>query len=233
MTEDALPEKVAGTLRQIRRKYKTEFGTLRVRDLDLRILQVSDIEPLLKGKDPFEDVSRFPFWVRLWDAALILADTMVNLPPPPGNRLLELGAGLGAPGLAAAAAGYRVTLSDYEPHILDFQRVSAAANNLQDVEFKIIDWNKPPAMARFDTIIGAEILFREDFFEPLLKILRRFLAPDGTVYLAHDAERLSLAPFLEMASRYFTIGVIRRKITTEDKEITVLLNRLRFREDNS
>jgi len=228
MGEIALPENAAKILRQIRKKYKTEFDALRVRDRELQILQVSDIEPLLKGKDPFEDVSTFPFWVRLWEAALILADTMVAMPLPPNKRLLELGAGLGAPGLAAAAAGYQVTLSDYEPHILDFQKVSAAANNLDNVEFRIIDWKKPPKMIKFDTIIGAEILFREEFFAPLLDILRRYLAPDGTIYLSHNTDRSSLSPFLQMASEYFKIGTISRKISTEDKEITILLNRLQF-----
>jgi predicted nicotinamide N-methyase len=228
MTEIELPEKAAGILRQLRKKYKTEFDNLRIRDCELRILQVSDIEPLLHGKDPFEDVSTFPFWVRLWEAALILADTMVGMPVSPDNRLLELGAGLAAPGLAAAAAGYQVTLSDYEPHILDFQRVSAAANNLENVEFRIIDWHKPPEMAQFDTIIGAEILFREEFFKPILDIFRRYLAPGGTVYLAHNADRRSLAPFLEMASEYFRIGTISRKMTSADKDVTVLLNRLQF-----
>lgn len=228
MTEIELPEKAALILRQLRKKYKTEFDNLRIRDCELRILQVSDIEPLLNGKDPFEDVTTFPFWVRLWEAALVLADTMAGLPVPVNNRLLELGAGLAAPGLAAAAAGYQVTLSDYEPHILDFQRVSAAANNLKNVEFRIIDWNKPPEMARFDTIIGAEILFREDFFKPILKIFRRYLAPGGTVYLAHNKDRQSLGPFLELAAEYFKIGVVSRKITSADKEVTVLLNRLQL-----
>ncbi len=228
MTEIELPEKAALILRQLRKKYKTEFDNLRIRDCELRILQVSDIEPLLNGKDPFEDVTTFPFWVRLWEAALVLADTMAGLPVPVNNRLLELGAGLAAPGLAAAAAGYQVTLSDYEPHILDFQRVSAAANNLKNVEFRIIDWNKPPEMARFDTIIGAEILFREDFFKPILNIFRRYLAPGGTVYLAHNKDRQSLGPFLELAAEYFKIGVVSRKITSADKEVTVLLNRLQL-----
>ena len=228
MKEIELPEKAAGILRQLRKKYKTEFDNLRIRDCELRILQVSDIEPLLNGKDPFEDVTTFPFWVRLWEAALILADTMAGMPVSANNRLLELGAGLAAPGLAAAAAGYQVTLSDYEAHILDFQRVSAAANDLKNVEFRIIDWNKPPEMVQFDTIIGAEILFREDFFKPILNIFRRYLAPGGTVYLAHSADRRSLAPFLEMASEYFKIGVISRKITSADKEVTVLLNRLQL-----
>jgi predicted nicotinamide N-methyase len=233
MIEIELPEKAAGILRQLRKKYRTEFDHLRIRDRELRVLQVADIEPLLNGRDPFADVSVFPFWVRLWEAALVLADTMVSMPVPDNRRLLELGAGLGAPGLAAAVAGYRVTLSDYEPHILDFQRVSAAANHLENVDFRLLDWHKPPAMARFDTIIGAEILFREDFFKPLLNIFRRFLAPGGTIYLAHNAERRSLGPFLEMAAEYFKIGVISRKITSADKEVTVLLNRLQFRDHPS
>ena len=81
-------------------------------------------------------------------------------------------------------------------------------------------------MEPFDTIIGAEVLFREEFFKPLLGILRNYLAPGGTVYLAHNNDRRSLAPFLEMASEYFKIGTIARKISTEDTEITILLNRL-------
>ena len=225
-----LPDKAAATLRQLRKKYRTEFDSLRLQDRELKILQVSDIEPLLNGKDPFEDVSTFPFWVRLWEAALVLANAMIGMPVAPNSRLLELGAGLGAPGLAAAAAGYQVTLSDYEPHILDFQRVSAAANGLDNVEFRIIDWNKPPKMERFDTIIGAEVLFREDFFKPLLDIFQKYLAPGGTIYLAHNSERRSLAPFLEVAEEHFKIGTIARKITSEDGEITILLNRLQFRE---
>lgn len=233
MNDLELPAKAADILRRLRRKYRTEFDDLRLRDQHLRILQVSDIEPLLNGKDPFEDVSNFPFWVRLWEAALVLADVMATMPVQPGRRLLELGAGLGAPGLAAAAAGYQVTLSDYEPHILDFQRVSAAANGLTGVEFKLIDWNKPPELPKFDTIIGAEILFREDFFKPLLNIFRRYLAPGGTIFLAHNDDRRSLGPFLEMASEYFKIGVIPRKITSKDREITILLNRLQFLETAS
>ncbi|MEN8141988.1 MAG: methyltransferase domain-containing protein [Thermodesulfobacteriota bacterium] len=228
MSEIDLPEKAAGILRELSKKYRTEFDDLHLRDLHLKILQVSDIEPLLQGKDPFEDVSNFPFWVRLWEAALILADLMGAMPAPFGGRLLELGAGLGAPGLAAAAAGHQVTLSDYEPHILDFQRVSAAANGLDNVEFRLIDWHKPPELPKFETIIGAEILFREDFFKPLLSIFRNYLAPGGTIFLAHNSDRKSLGPFLEMASEYFKIGTIPRKISSEDREITVLLNRLQF-----
>ena len=225
-----LPDKEKEILRQLRRRYPTEFNPLKLRGRELTILQVRDLEPLLQGRDPFEDVSTFPFWVRLWESALLLADLMLSQPVPPGGRLLELGAGLGAPGLAAALAGYKVTLSDYEPQILDFQRVSAAANQLTGIDFRIIDWLKPPQLEQFDTIIGAEILFRADFFQPLLAIFRNYLAPNGTIYLAHDATRKSLGPFLELASEHFTIGTMARKISGNDKEVTVLLNRLQLKE---
>jgi predicted nicotinamide N-methyase len=231
MTNPLLPPATKEILRRLRRRYRTGFDTLRLRGRELQVLQVVDIEPLLNGRDPFADVSSFPFWVRLWEAALLLADLMLAQPVPAGGRLLELGAGLGAPGLAAACAGYQVTLSDYEPQILDFQRVSAAANGLSGVEFRLIDWLKPPQLPRFDTIIGAEILFRADFFQPLLKIFRQYLAPGGTIYLAHDAERKSLAPFLELAAEHFTIGTMARKLAGDDKEVTVLLNRLQFKEN--
>ena len=166
----ALPEKAQKVLKRIRKQYKVGLEPLRVRDVELQLLQVTDLEHLLAGKDPFADVSSFPFWVKLWEASLMLADVIASSPINREATLLELGAGLGAPGLVAAAKGYSVTLSDYEPHILDFQRVSAAVNGLTNVDFKIIDWKKTKEMPRFDRIIGAEILFRDDFFSPLLDL---------------------------------------------------------------
>lgn len=227
MEVTSLPEKAQKALKRIRKKYKVGFEPLRIRDVELQLLQVTDLEHLLAGKDPFADVSNFPFWVKLWEASLMLADLIASTPVEPGKSLLELGAGLGAPGLVAAAKGYSVTLSDYEPHILDFQRVSAAANVLSGVDFKIIDWKKPKEMPLFDRIIGAEILFRDEFFEPLLKLFNQYLAPEGEIYLAHDARRKSVPQFLTLASREYDVAVSARKMRSDDSELTILINRLR------
>jgi predicted nicotinamide N-methyase len=223
-----LPEKAREVLKRIRKKYKVGFEPLRIRDVELKILQVTDLEHLLAGKDPFADVSNFPFWVKLWEASLLLADTVAGLPAPgPERTLLELGAGLGAPGLVAAAKGYQVTLSDYEPHILDFQRVSAAANGLTAIDFRMIDWKKPPELPPFDTIIGAEILFRDEFFQPLLALFQKYLAPQGEIYLAHDGRRKSLPKFLDLAQKEFQVAVSARKMKSPQGELTIIINRLR------
>lgn len=221
-----LPEKAQKVLKRIKKKYKVGFKPLRVREVELEILQVTDLERLLGGKDPFADIENFPFWVKLWEASLMLANIMATIPAEQGKNLLELGAGMGAPGLVAARRGYSVILSDYEPHILDFQRVTAAANGLDNVEFKMIDWLKPPKIGQFDTIIGAEILFRDEFFQPLLNVFDKYLAPEGTIYLAHDIRRKSVPKFLDKAGKDFHIAVKLQKMKSEDGELTILINRL-------
>jgi SAM-dependent methyltransferase len=132
-------------------------------------------------------------------------------------------------GLTAAAAGYTVTLTDYEEMILDVERINAAASKLTNVRFALLDWLKPPEMERYDIILGAEILFREEFFEPLLGVLRKALKPDGVVYLAHDVRRRSVEPFLKMAEREYRIAVSQRKLKNLDQDKTILLTRLQPR----
>ena len=159
----------------------------------------------------------------------MLSGIMASMEHDSKRRVLELGAGLGVPGLVAAARGGQVTISDYEPHILDFQRVSAAASGLENIEFRMIDWKNPPEMPRFDMIVGAEILFRDEFFQPLLDVFDRYLAPDGIIYLSHDSRRKSVPKFLEVAKKDYEIAVMSRKMRSEDGEITILINRLKRR----
>jgi predicted nicotinamide N-methyase len=224
-----LPEKVAKLLRKIRRNYTVDFEPLVMRDIELQLLQVQDLENILQGKDPFANISEFPFWIKLWEAAIILAEVSATLDPKvAGPRLLELGAGLGAPGLTAAARGFDVTLSDYEQVIMNFQRVSAAASGLKP-KFAFLDWTKNTDMEPFDTIIGAEILFREDLLDPLLRIFKNLLKPGGKIYLAHDLRRQTLYKFLDKAKGDYKIMSKKIDLTSDDGRTTVMLNCLQAR----
>ncbi len=222
-----LPEAERQIYNRIRNRYRLTFDRLRFGEKQIRLLKIADLEEFLDGKDPFADVSEFPFWIRLWDAAMILAYVLGSQAGVEGRKLLELGAGLGAPGLAAAAAGFEVTISDYEEIIMDFQKVSAAASGLAGIHFMHLDWLNPPEMQPFDVLAGAEILFRDEFFQPLLNIFRTCLKPDGEIYLAHDAKRQSLPKFLKLAQNDFEIGLKEQVINRDGKKITIILNRLR------
>src|SRR5438093_10440891 len=67
-----------------------------------------------------------PYWAHLWSGAVILAAAV----PRGAGTVLELGCGLGLPGLTAACRGARVTFVDRERVALAFVRGSAAANGL-------------------------------------------------------------------------------------------------------
>ena len=229
MDPRTLPPQQLHLYEAIKNQYKVAFEPLKIQGHQLQILKIQDLESLLQGKDPLNDVTTFPFWVRLWEAALVLAEFVATVPKEPGTTLLELGAGLGVPGLVAAAAGFKVTLTDFEELILDFERINAAASKLEGVEVAKLDWLEPSELNRHDVIIGAEILFRDVFFEPLLEILRRAIKPDGVIYLAHDSKRQSLQPFLKMAEKEYTISVSRRRLKSFEDDKNILLMRLKPR----
>ncbi|MBV5317096.1 MAG: methyltransferase domain-containing protein [Desulfobulbaceae bacterium] len=229
MDPKTLPALERTLYNNIKNQYTVTFEPLKIREHKLQLLKITDLEQILGGKDPLKDVSTFPFWIRLWESAIVLSEFIAGQQHAEGATLLELGAGLGAPGLTAAAAGFQVTLSDYEPMILDFERINAAASNLDNVQFAMLDWLNPPEMVQYDVIVGAEILFREEFFEPLLGVLRRALKPEGVVYLAHDIKRRSLEPFLKLAEKEYHVSASPRKLRSLDEDKVILLNRLQPR----
>ncbi len=222
-----LPEKERAIYNRIRTKYSLTFDSLKVKGRNIRLLKIDDIEEFLDGKDPFADVSEFPFWVKLWESAMVLSYVLASLPDAKGQRLLEIGAGLGAPGITAAACGFDVTLTDYEDIIMDFQKVSVAANGLTNVQCAHLDWLDPPEMEPFNILTAAEVLFREEFFDPLLDVFRRYLKPGGTIYLAHDARRKCLPLFMERAKEEYTIAGTKQTLRKDGQEITIIINRLR------
>ncbi len=224
-----LPEVEREIYNRLRARYKLNFDKLKVKDTTIRLLKVADIEEFLDGKDPFADVSEFPFWVKLWEAAMVLSYALTSLPDAKGQSLLEIGAGLGAPGITAAACGFDVTLTDFEDIIMDFQKVSVAASGLCNVRCAHLDWLNPPEMEPFDVITAAEVLFREEFFEPLLKVFKKYLKPGGTIYLAHDARRKCLPLFMEEAKKEYDIAGSKQTMHKDGQDITVIINRLRVK----
>jgi len=226
MDPRTLPAAAQELYQNIREEYQVGFEPLQLGDTRLNLLTVSDLESMLDGKEALSNVSDFPFWVKLWEAAIVLGQYLGGQNFKKGTSLLELGAGLGVPGLAAAAAGCDVTLSDYEELILDFERVSAAASKLDNVDCMMLDWKNPPEMRRYDIIVGAEILFREEFFKPLLNVMRRALKPEGVIFLAHDVRRQSLQPFLEMAQEEYNISASKKTLRSLEEDRVIIMNRL-------
>src|SRR5437879_4103786 len=75
-------------------------------------------------RSAFASDEYMPYWADLWPAARMLAKFLLRQKWPAGLRALEVGCGLGLPGIAALKAGLHVTFSDCDATALRF-----AANN--------------------------------------------------------------------------------------------------------
>ncbi len=221
-----LPDKERGLYNRLKKKYSLYFKSLKIGDHTIHLLKPSEIEEFLNSKDPFTDAGAFPFWAKLWEASVVLAHLLAATPERRGKRLLEIGAGLGLPGIVASLAGFVAVLADNEQVILDFQQVSAAANGSKSARHILFDLFQPPEIGTFDVIGGAEILSGEEIVDPLLDICKNYLAAGGTVYLAHDLRRKCLPIFLRKAERDFSIGSQRRSLQSNGATVDILVNRL-------
>ena len=65
------------------------------------------------------------------------------------STALEIGCGLGLPGVAALSVGLRVTFSDYDATALGFAADNARANGFLDFETLQLDWRYPPPERNF------------------------------------------------------------------------------------
>ena len=132
-----------------------------------------------------EHAPRLPYGVVLWPAAVALAhDVAERGAELRGRRVLELGAGTGLPGIVAAALGAQVVQTDRQELALSVCRRNGARNGVTGVTYRAADWEAWDDAARYDAILGADILYAERLHPHLQRIFETNLAPDGRVLLA-------------------------------------------------
>ena len=181
------------------KKYSLEFEPVSAGGVTLNILQIANMREILDdavASGALQDaLATLPLWAKIWPASLILGHALAALPPD-GRCLLEVGAGCGVAGLVAAAAGFSsVLITDINDDALLFARINILKNNLQDRASACrADIESDRLERRFSLIAGAEILYLEHLYRPLVKFLGRHLAarsssPAPGILLATDHRR--------------------------------------------
>jgi predicted nicotinamide N-methyase len=152
-----------------------------------------------------------PYWADLWPAARMLARVILREPWPPRTAALELGCGLGLPGLAALAAGLGVTFSDYDPTALRFAAANARLNGFANFTTLQFDWRQPPADLLAPVILASDLVYERRNLEPLTALIGHVLAPGGLCLLT-DQDRVpreAMAESLGSNGLTFTTQVLR------------------------
>ena len=135
------------------------------------------------------------FGSTVWPSSLILGEwlaTEVRLGKAP-SEILELGAGVGLAGLAAAAQGASVTSTDLEDDdvggLLSNLRHNAKLNGLQ-MECARLDWRDTASWLdrQYDLVVGSDLLYYVENAAPLAQTLAHHVAPGGTAVLVSPAQ---------------------------------------------
>jgi predicted nicotinamide N-methyase len=124
--------------------------------------------------------------------------------------VLELGAGVGLPGLVARSLGAEVAQTDYQSEALLLARVNAALNGVDGVATFAQDWRAWNHPGLYDVVLGADILYDRSTFYHLQRVFDCAAAPDGLLLLSDPSrpQALELASSLEGAGWHFQIEMI-------------------------
>lgn len=147
-----------------------------------------------------------PYWAALWPSSVVLARAVAGAELA-GARVLELGCGLGLPGIAAALAGADVLATDRSTDALGFVAYNAALNGVS-VEVDVCSWDHPESLlarSPWDLVLAADVLYLHDGLTDLDDLLPRVVAANGEVWLA-DPGRPPAAAFVASSRRWAEIS---------------------------
>jgi predicted nicotinamide N-methyase len=145
-----------------------------------------------------------PYWAHLWVGAIALARRLAESNVLSGRRVLDLGCGLGLPGIVAAALGAEVWCVDRVPAALEFAAASAERNRLAPrVRCVLLDFMNEKLDADFDLILAAELVYDPQSYRPLCDFLDRHLCHGGEIHLTDAFRSDAVSFFTELRSRGF------------------------------
>ena len=182
MSEDS----EARTVAQVRAQVEAKFPLVTVEvAIGTRLWKVTAVQNQDALLDNAHDLEHFPYGFLLWESAVGLARYLASAPNLiAGKRVLELGAGVGLPGLVAQSLGADVRQTDHQPGALALIRVNAADNGLPPPHTFLADWRDWTDPARYDVVLGADILYERGMHSTLETLFPDCLAPNGVLILS-------------------------------------------------
>jgi len=182
-----------------------------VGDVALTVETPPDLDALLDraiATHP-QAVDAIPYYSILWPASKGLAHYLwKNRADLPGQRVIELGCGLGLPAILAAHLGAQVTATDFHPETGEWLLHNAALNGVS-LDYAQLDWNvfldgrsevggqrsdgtnqrfstsdlRSPT-AGFSLVIGSDLVYERRHIPALVCAIGALCAPGGHAVIA-------------------------------------------------
>jgi len=115
----------------------------------------------------------WPLFGLVWPSSVHLAERLQQRPVNPKERILEIGCGLALPTLVGRRRGARITASDRHPMSRPFLEANAKLNDIDTIKYRHGQWGwegevcprdagAEPLSARYDLIVGSDLLYDRD-----------------------------------------------------------------------
>jgi predicted nicotinamide N-methyase len=181
------------------------IDTVLIGDATFSMCRPVDSERLLDHpavRAAYADDEYIPYWANLWPAARMLAKAILKEPwsehplytQAKPLEALEVGCGLGLPGVAALRAGLKVTFSDCDELALSYAVANAKRNGFPQVATSGVDFRVPPEGVQTPVLLGSDLMYEPRLTEPLVAFIASVLPPGGLALIA-DPDRQSAKPF--------------------------------------
>lgn len=180
---------------------------------DLVIRSLSDRQQFFDPRHQAERLgissATWPLFGLLWPSGAFLAARLALRPVHAGERILEVGCGLGLASLVGHRRGADVTASDCHPLAASFLHHNARLNALLPIAYRHGPWTAGTSagrvQGRFELIIGSDLLYDRDASAALGGFIGRHAAEGAEVWIV-DPERGNRAGFnRQMAAAGFSL----------------------------
>ncbi len=205
--------------------FETTEEQLIIEGRSFRIRHVSDsdalFERLLNLPEDHPDVKdeRIPYWAEVWPAAIGLAEHVIRYSNQLiGKDVLEIGCGLGLPGIVAGCYANQVVMTDYLSEAVSMAEHNWQLNHTHSPLMKTFDWRSCDPSLKASVILASDVAYEQRMFFPLLSALHDLLSDDGVVWLSEPDRHFARVFFDTLDRQGFSVehkehSVVRKAIT--------------------
>jgi predicted nicotinamide N-methyase len=193
--------------RRLNKSHKDKF------ELDFR-LEIAGAEMVIKQAYAWASVDTVGLTV--WDASLVLAKYLElrGCEALKDLFVVELGAGCGVAGIAAAMLGARVMLTDWEI-VMPLLRQNAELNSpicRHSISTRLLRWTRSEDLqgleGKADLIIGSDLFYQRESIPPLLRTIRTLASSTTEILLSYEAHNEVHMEFWAQAPAFFSVSII-------------------------
>ena len=206
----------------------------KVGNFNFKVLRIKDIDTLfsLLLNKTHADISftdeRMPYWADLWPSAIALSEYITEHSVLVKNQdVIELGCGLGLPGMVASNLGGKVLMTDYLEEALSFARLNWEQNLSSVFNSELVDWRKIDDKKKYDIVLASDVAYENRSFQPLLIALKSLVKKNGRILLSEPNRKFS-SPFIELLKTEFEIKKTNRPIHLDSIDYVISIYECRL-----